>query len=69
MTACSLCVNASFVNSEDQRAHYKSDWHKYNVKAKLLNKPLLSETQFLNAIASKYQILSYMGTFTDLILP
>ncbi|PVG04726.1 hypothetical protein CPB86DRAFT_821333 [Serendipita vermifera] len=50
--SCSLCVNASFVNSDDQRAHYKSDWHKYNVKAKLLNKPLLSETQFLNAIAN-----------------
>ncbi|KIM34383.1 hypothetical protein M408DRAFT_325792 [Serendipita vermifera MAFF 305830] len=48
---CAVCINAAFTNVEDQRAHYKSDWHRYNVKAKLSNKPLLSEPQFENAIA------------------
>ena len=53
---CAVCVNAVFTNVEDQRAHYKSDWHRYNVKAKLLSKPLLSESQFETAVAGKHCI-------------
>lgn len=51
---CAVCVNATFTNVEDQRAHYKSDWHRYNVKAKLSNKHLLSESQFENAVAGEF---------------
>ncbi|KAG8833161.1 hypothetical protein FRC17_011232 [Serendipita sp. 399] len=49
--SCTICSGAVFTDSEDQRAHYRSDWHRYNVKAKLSNKPLLNEAAFENAVA------------------
>ncbi|KAJ7623475.1 hypothetical protein FB45DRAFT_991897 [Roridomyces roridus] len=33
--ACNICNGASFADVEEQRAHYRSDWHRYNVKTKL----------------------------------
>lgn len=33
---CQACPGASFDTPEEQRAHFKSDWHRYNAKAKLL---------------------------------
>jgi hypothetical protein len=51
--ACTVCVNASFTDVDDQRSHYRSDWHRYNVKAKVSRKPLLTESQFQAAVSSK----------------
>jgi pre-60S factor REI1 len=31
---CVTCTSA-FKDSEKQRAHYKSDWHRYNLKRKI----------------------------------
>ncbi|KAG8759548.1 hypothetical protein FRC14_005671 [Serendipita sp. 396] len=52
LMSCTVCLGTVFTDSEDQRAHYRSDWHRYNVKAKLLNKPVLNETAFENAVAN-----------------
>jgi hypothetical protein len=30
--ACNVCHAATFDDVEDQRAHFRSDWHRYNVK-------------------------------------
>lgn len=32
---CNLCLGASFADVGDQRLHFKSDWHRYNVKVNL----------------------------------
>lgn len=48
---CTLCNASSFADVVEQRAHYRSDWHRYNVKAKLMNKPLLGEKEFMGAVA------------------
>lgn len=31
--ACQTCLGVTFATLEEQRAHFKSDWHRYNTKA------------------------------------
>jgi hypothetical protein len=32
---CNICLGATFLDLEDQRRHFRSDWHRYNVKTRL----------------------------------
>lgn len=43
--SCSYC-QVQFESVEDQRFHYKLDWHRYNLKQSLVGKNALSEDQF-----------------------
>ncbi|XP_058823881.1 cytoplasmic 60S subunit biogenesis factor ZNF622 [Topomyia yanbarensis] len=48
-TACSYtCLNCSvrFQNAEMQREHYKTDWHRYNLKRKIAELPPVSVEEF-----------------------
>jgi pre-60S factor REI1 len=42
------CINCSiaFNNSESQREHYKTDWHRYNLKRKVADLPAVTLTDF-----------------------
>ncbi|KAL1770605.1 ankyrin repeat and zinc finger protein domain-containing protein 1 isoform X1 [Sigmodon hispidus] len=42
---CSAC-DQPFQNHQEQREHYKLDWHRFNLKQRLRNKPLLSASDF-----------------------
>ncbi|XP_052605881.1 ankyrin repeat and zinc finger domain-containing protein 1 isoform X6 [Peromyscus californicus insignis] len=42
---CSAC-DQIFQNHQEQREHYKLDWHRFNLKQRLKNKPLLSASDF-----------------------
>ncbi|XP_053452980.1 ankyrin repeat and zinc finger domain-containing protein 1 isoform X2 [Nycticebus coucang] len=42
---CSAC-DQIFQNHQEQREHYKLDWHRFNLKQRLKNKPLLSALDF-----------------------
>ncbi|KAI0629166.1 hypothetical protein C8Q77DRAFT_1076201 [Trametes polyzona] len=44
--ACNICLGATFVDVDDQRAHFRSDWHRYNVKVRLNGGEPVSETRF-----------------------
>lgn len=33
--ACNVCLGASFADVDAQRSHFRSDWHRYNVKLRL----------------------------------
>ncbi|CAK5267797.1 unnamed protein product [Mycena citricolor] len=48
--ACNICNGASFLDVEEQRAHYRSDWHRYNVKSRLKGGPAVSEQEFLTLV-------------------
>ncbi|RDB23549.1 hypothetical protein Hypma_009021 [Hypsizygus marmoreus] len=32
---CNACLGATFLDLEEQRTHFRSDWHRYNVKTRL----------------------------------
>lgn len=40
---CQACPDVTFETLEDQRAHFKSDWHRYNVKARLTGRAVSAE--------------------------
>ncbi len=40
---CQTCPGAGFESVEEQRGHFKSDWHRYNVKAKMNGKTVSAE--------------------------
>ncbi|XP_006867892.1 PREDICTED: ankyrin repeat and zinc finger domain-containing protein 1 [Chrysochloris asiatica] len=42
---CSTC-DQTFQNRQEQREHYKLDWHRFNLKQRLKDKPLLSALDF-----------------------
>lgn len=48
--ACNVCLGAAFADVDEQRAHFRSDWHRYNVKAKLNGGNSVSESQFAQLI-------------------
>jgi len=49
--SCNYC-KVEFENSEQQRIHFKLDWHRYNLKQNLLGKLPLTEEQFDTMVAS-----------------
>lgn len=50
--SCNVCLGAGFSDVDDQRSHFRSDWHRYNVKARLTNKKAVTEAEFANLVES-----------------
>ena len=48
--ACNICLGVSFVDVEDQRTHFRSDWHRYNVKVRLNGGEPVTEAQFTQLV-------------------
>ena len=44
--SCNVCQGTSFSNVEGQRNHFRSDWHRYNVKLRLNGKDTVAESKF-----------------------
>lgn len=49
---CNICLGSAFADVDDQRAHFKSDWHRYNVKLRLRGGNAVTEAQFSSLIES-----------------
>lgn len=56
--ACNICLGSVFVDVEDQRAHFRSDWHRYNVKARLGGGEPVSESDFAQLVDGMLYTLS-----------
>ena len=50
-----LTCKCEFLEREDQVAHYRSDWHRYNIKLRLLGQANVSEEAF-EEIAGKVKL-------------
>lgn len=57
--SCNVCQGASFANVDDQRNHFRSDWHRYNVKLRLNGKEVVAETQFTHLIEGLLTVLPW----------
>jgi hypothetical protein len=44
--ACNICLGAGFTSVDEQRAHFRSDWHRYNVKIRLGGGQPVNEARF-----------------------
>jgi hypothetical protein len=51
---CNVCLGATFVDVEEQRVHFRSDWHRYNVKIRLRGGKPTSEIDFAKLVDSTF---------------
>ncbi|KAJ3865890.1 hypothetical protein EV359DRAFT_62791 [Lentinula novae-zelandiae] len=57
-TACNICLGVSFADVDQQRIHFRSDWHRYNVKNRLNGGQPVSESDFNQLIDALEDSLS-----------
>jgi len=48
--ACNICQGVIFLDLNEQRVHFRSDWHRYNVKTRLNGGQTVTESNFSNLI-------------------
>jgi len=51
---CVTC-GVGFATADGQRLHYKTEWHRYNLKRKVADMKPVSETDFANRVAAQQQ--------------
>lgn len=47
---CNVCPGAAFVDVDEQRAHFRTDWHRYNVKLRIGGSKTVSAAQFSHLV-------------------
>lgn len=58
--SCQTCLNTAFGTLDEQRAHFRSDWHRYNAKLVLLGKGgMVTEEEFEEINDGKSRALPY----------
>ena len=48
--SCNICLGTAFVDVDEQRSHFRSDWHRYNVKVRLKGGEPVTESTFAQLI-------------------
>lgn len=49
---CATCLGLLFHDVDEQRSHFRSDWHRYNVKTKLHGGTAVAEADFAKLVDS-----------------
>ena len=59
--SCALCLGAVFTSLSEQRNHFRSDWHRYNVKTRLqdANSKPVSESEFAELLEGEYTFMHW----------
>lgn len=65
---CNACLGVSFPDVDEQRTHYRSDWHRYNVKLKLNGGLPVSEADFAQLVDGVCHPAFLILTSTQLIV-
>ncbi|KAF8884967.1 hypothetical protein BD779DRAFT_1534724 [Infundibulicybe gibba] len=63
--ACNVCLGITFLDVNDQRAHFRSDWHRYNVKARLGGGNTVTEAQFTQLVDELDESISGSASSDD----
>lgn len=61
--ACNICRGTTFVDVEDQRAHFRSDWHRYNIKIRLNGRDPVTEAHFAQLVDGALYCTMYYYLF------
>jgi len=57
VTACASGVSSSpFESQTEQRLHFKSDWHRFNVKLRSNGKSAVDEAEFERLVSEKDEV-------------
>lgn len=58
-------LSAAFSSLAEQRAHFKSDWHRCNVQRKLQGRAALTEAEFDKSVQQDGDLSSISGSDSD----
>lgn len=53
---CNICLGAAFAGVDEQRAHFRTDWHRYNVKIRLAGGNPVTEPAFTQLVGGMHPI-------------
>ncbi|KAI6044255.1 hypothetical protein EDC04DRAFT_2643746 [Pisolithus marmoratus] len=56
--SCNVCLGTAFADVDEQRSHFRSDWHRYNVKIRLKGGNPVSESIFAQLVEGLEDSLS-----------
>ncbi|KAG6910244.1 hypothetical protein DXG01_012379 [Tephrocybe rancida] len=62
---CNICQGAAFVALDEQRTHFRSDWHRYNVKTRLAGGKSVTESAFSQLVEALEDSLSGSESSSD----
>lgn len=67
MSELHTCVTCKvyFKSNEIQREHYKSDWHRYNLKRKIANLPSVTAEEFNNRVIQQRNLIEKSNESTS----
>lgn len=63
--ACNICLGVTFADVDEQRTHFRSDWHRYNVKMRMSGANAVSEAQFAQLADGLEDSLSGSASSSD----
>lgn len=63
--SCATCGGVKFESSEEQRQHFKLDWHRFNLKKRLDGDPAITEDQFEKILDQEQDNLSISGSDSE----
>ncbi|VBB27515.1 unnamed protein product [Acanthocheilonema viteae] len=66
---CAVCKTSIEEDRADLIAHYKSEWHRHNLRRILQGRPLLTEDEFEQAISENSELSSLDTESDDEIMP
>ena len=67
--ACNICLGAAFADVGEQRAHFRTDWHRYNVKIRLTGGNPVAEAAFAQLVGGTHLLPPLLDRATDTALP
>lgn len=63
--ACGIGVTApAFANLQEQRQHFKTDWHRYNVKRRVERKSAVTEQEFERLLEEEAEVSLWAAMLT-----
>ncbi|KAF8159800.1 hypothetical protein B0H34DRAFT_704885 [Crassisporium funariophilum] len=63
--ACNICQGVTFLDVDQQRAHFRTDWHRYNVRSRLNGGQTVSESAFAQLVDALEDSISGSASSTD----
>ena len=63
-TLTCICCRQTFESSGSQREHYKSDYHRFNLKRKVVGLPPVKEDLFLQKVSELKEKQNVKEVFT-----
>ncbi|TFK39410.1 hypothetical protein BDQ12DRAFT_681737 [Crucibulum laeve] len=63
--ACNICLGVTFQDVDEQRTHFRSDWHRYNVKVRLNGGTPVSEANFAQLVDALEDSISGSASSSD----